>query len=273
MITVGHDGEVFLRNKTTKLMVSSIGRIGGTKTDPMPIKHLPKGFCLQEDNVSVEFNIPPATAAIEFATNISMALVEIHRRAEEMGCEVAIDPSAHFPFAELDNPQAQMAGCDPDLDAWTGKENLPPEIAGSDLRACGGHVHIGGVNDIPPFMLARACDVYLFTPFSALDKDKERRTLYGRPGAFRITPWGMEYRTLSNFWLRKPQYMEYVFNGVMAAVKDAQTWIGARGPTPDYFTSVHEQIMSIANPKTPENEVDYYRQSIMSNYRIRPVFL
>ncbi len=42
-------------------------------------------------------------------------------------------------------------------------------------------------------------------PAIILDKDKVRTRNYGKPGNFRPKPYGMEYRTLSNFWINDPQ--------------------------------------------------------------------
>jgi hypothetical protein len=54
------------------------------------------------------------------------------------------------------------------------------------------------------------------------DSDVNRRLLYGKAGTIRIKPYGIEYRTLSNFWLKGVQQKEIkdmVFNGITAALK------------------------------------------------------
>ena len=59
--TIGADPELLLLT-ATGLPKSAIGLIGGTKQNPKPfgIGHV------QEDNVMVEFNIPPANNRHEF---------------------------------------------------------------------------------------------------------------------------------------------------------------------------------------------------------------
>ena len=55
--SIGCDPEFFLlKNKQPH---SAIDLVGGTKEKPKPLPK-GKGFSVQEDNVSVEFNIPPA---------------------------------------------------------------------------------------------------------------------------------------------------------------------------------------------------------------------
>jgi hypothetical protein len=47
-----------------------------------------------------------------------------------------------------------------------------------------------------------------------IDRNKlapERRKVYGRAGDYRLPPYGIEYRTLSNFWLQAYPLMSFVF--------------------------------------------------------------
>lgn len=268
IITVGHDGEVFLRDSITREFVSAVGRIGGDKKNPLPIPHLPPGFALQEDNVAVEFNIPPATQENEFVANCQIALTEVRRRAREMGLEVAVEPSAVFPEDQLQTEQAQRAGCDPDLDAWSGRENRPPELYGKLLRSSGGHVHIGNVSHLPPFMLARACDLFLSVPLAGLDTDMARRELYGKMGAFRITEYGMEYRTLSNYWLRSPNLMGYVFRGTIRAVNETNAYVANRGHSPDFLMNNYEFLNIVLGMGAAFDDRKFYRKNLMQSYRI-----
>ena len=54
-------------------------------------------------------------------------------------------------------------------------------------------------------------DLFLGCPSIILDKDNKRRELYGKAGAYRNKPYGVEYRTLSNFWLTSSKLMQWVY--------------------------------------------------------------
>ena len=60
--------------------------------------------------------------------------------------------------------------------------------------------------------ITRQLDYFLGIPSILLDKDKKRRPSYGNAGSFRPKPYGLEYRVLSNFWIKKKEYMEFVFS-------------------------------------------------------------
>jgi hypothetical protein len=49
--------------------------------------------------------------------------------------------------------------------------------------------------------IVRELDYYLGLPSLKWDTDGRRRKLYGKAGAFRPKPYGLEYRVLSNKWL------------------------------------------------------------------------
>jgi hypothetical protein len=61
--------------------------------------------------------------------------------------------------------------------------------------------------------LITICDCLLGLPSIMLDRNpmqRERRTLYGMAGEYRKPDHGVEYRTLSNFWLRSPVLADFV---------------------------------------------------------------
>jgi hypothetical protein len=98
-------------------------------------------------------------------------------------------------------------GCDPDFNAWDhGAANEPPDMF-QPLRTAGGHLHIGWNVDerehqIKAMALVKQLDCFLGLWSLRLDTNGAlRRSLYGKAGAFRLKPYGVEYRVLSNFWM------------------------------------------------------------------------
>lgn len=206
MITIGADPEVFLVNAQHK-PVSSIGKIGGSKQNPIPIRD---GIFLQEDNVTVEYNIPPCETVEAFLKANTDALHIIQQKAESMNLKVSIQASHNMPKKELEDPRAWVFGCEPDFNVHTMDWNPKPNV--SNLRAAGGHVHIGFDGDnLEKIELAKHMDLTLGALFSLLDPDKQRKKMYGQAGSIRFKPYGIEYRTLSNFWLTHPYYIKTVF--------------------------------------------------------------
>ena len=68
--------------------------------------------------------------------------------------------------------------------------------------------------------MTRQLDISLFLPSLLFDDDTERRKLYGFPGSFRPKQYGVEYRPLSNKWLRNEVLMTWVFNTTLRSVRD-----------------------------------------------------
>lgn len=78
-------------------------------------------------------------------------------------------------------------------------------------RSCGGHLHLGQLpfecdKDHPEFAkrLVKLLDAIVGNTCVLIDRDPGnaiRREVYGRAGEYRLPKWGLEYRTLSNFWL------------------------------------------------------------------------
>ena len=83
-ITLGCDPELFVKDFDGNL-VSAIDKFGGTKENPKPISD--NGHCIQEDNVAVEFNIPPCIDKESFVREIDFVMDHLEEKSMEMGLE------------------------------------------------------------------------------------------------------------------------------------------------------------------------------------------
>lgn len=110
--------------------------------------------------------------------------------------------------------------CDPDYNAYTELENPKPQGGGGNLRSAGCHIHIGypKCNPETSIKLVKYLDAYLGVPSILIDTDKQRRSLYGKAGSFRLQPWGVEYRVLSSKFIDTDKLLEWVWNKVQIAV-------------------------------------------------------
>lgn len=200
--TLGSDPELFVVDKKTGEITSAIGKLGGSKGNPLSLGY---GRGLQEDNVLAEFNTHPVGSYDMFANEIQSALKAVRRVCSKQGLGVKIQASHEYTAEALNKygPAALEFGCDPDTNAYTGMDNPTPDSSGC-LRSAGGHLHIGYsglINDEVSRMIIRSCDLFLGVPSVLMDPDTRRRNLYGKAGAYRPKSYGVEYRSLSNFWL------------------------------------------------------------------------
>ena len=212
--TIGTDTEVFAVDEDGE-HVALCGLIGGTKENPMQIEGLPPGFAFQEDNVSLEWNIPPAQTLTEFQSSIKTINREVYHTLRHLGLKISTEVGVSFSKHQLTHPKALEFGCEPDYNAWKMIENERPQAKDASLRTAGGHIHVG--TDMEMVQGVQLMDLYLGIPSVILDNNepsKKRRELYGKAGAMRPKPYGFEYRVLSNFWVFNPQYVDWVFNTV-----------------------------------------------------------
>jgi hypothetical protein len=214
---VGADVEVFLKEKNGKY-ISAVGLIGGTKTNPRLVTNY--GHALQEDNVAAEFNIPPTQNDKDFAKELKVSIRELTKIIPKT-LNICLESSAIFDKDQLETPESQEFGCDPDFNAYTLSQNKKPDIMKNPyLRSIGGHIHVG--YDHPNVETNRdiiiMLDLLLGVPSILIDMNIKRRELYGKAGCFRNKIYGVEYRTLSSFWIKTDELMQWVFNGVKKSV-------------------------------------------------------
>lgn len=215
---LGCDPEVFLQDNVGK-PISVIGYIKADKWHPLQIPDMPKGFTLQEDNVALEYGIPPAASAEEFISHIRAVMAKSQEWLP--GLSFSKLSAITFPEDQMNHPAAHIFGCEPDFNAWTKEVNFPPDVEDKFLRSAGGHVHIepSGKDEIKdPTQITRNCDLFLGIPSLFMDDGDKRRLLYGKPGAHRVKPYGVEYRVLSNFWIFEDKYIDWVWRNSQRAV-------------------------------------------------------
>lgn len=227
-ILIGADPEVFVRNRQTKQLVSAHGLLPGTKEEPFVV---PFG-AVQIDGMATEFNIDPASNRREFVRNVQKVFESMTEMLPDDVELVVGQPCAHFdPSVISEQPhEALMLGCEPDYNAYTGEENPTPAAINPNLRTAAGHIHIGwtdGVSDVfevshfeTCMRLVRHLDATVGVSSLLYDTDTERRSLYGKAGAFRPKPYGVEYRVLSNAWLCTPELMAQVYDQVVQEVRN-----------------------------------------------------
>lgn len=216
-IKLGADPEFFLYDKIKEEVISAEGIIGGTKQEPTPISEV--GHYIQEDNIMAEFNIPPAIDAASFSRDIQFVLDYVNNMTAETIVPY-IKASAEVNPDYLNTPQAKMFGCDPDLNVWTRDKNPKPS-SHTNLRTCGGHIHVGfsPITIEASEAIIKAMDLFLGVPSIIMDTDTRRREMYGNAGAFRFKAYGVEYRTLSNFWIENDELRQWAFNNTIEAIE------------------------------------------------------
>ena len=223
-ITLGADPEIFLAD-AAGAFISAIGKIGGTKEQPRPLLEIGEGFAVQEDNVALEYNIPPSPNKDAFRGNISRAMSYLSDHVGKMGLKLINVSATSFPVEQLRDPRALEFGCDPDFNAWkNGKPNPRPNAKDKTLRSCGGHVHVGyafqSADEVHQFI--KLMDLYLGVPSVLMDQGELRKQLYGKAGAFRYKPYGCEYRSLSNFWTFSDKTIDWVWDSTRRAADALQ---------------------------------------------------
>lgn len=214
--TFGCDPELFLKDRNGNY-IPACGLVGGTKKRPKKIDKL--GHAVQEDNVMVEFNIPPAKSEDAVVASVTHVLDYLSKTLPQF--ELSIDASADFSLDELKkHPKAFEFGCDPDYNAWKEEINESPSI-NTTIRTCGGHIHVGysGANITNQIALIKAMDLFLGVPLVEMDPDTVRKSRYGKAGAFRPKPYGVEWRVGSNFWIKTPELIRWAYRNTMRAIE------------------------------------------------------
>lgn len=207
-ITIGADPEVFVRTFKDKQFIPICGLVGGTKGAPVPM--VPKStYKWLEDGAALEFNFKP-TPSYETFTNMCMEIQQMASKLmSDKGLEVVFASEADFRPGILEMfPEAMQIGCAPDFSAYdfiegnTTPREKPDILEFGNKRFAAGHIHIGYTDKetVPREVAAMMFDAFVLLPTLRWDTQGGRRKFYGQAGLFRPKSYGIEHRSMSNWW-------------------------------------------------------------------------
>lgn len=128
-------------------------------------------------------------------------------------------------------------------------------------RFAGGHVHLGFqypyLNRHMLVEAVKCMDMLAGIPSVVMAQDWDdpiRRRFYGQAGEFRTPKHGLEYRTLSNFWLREPAMLHLI----VGLVRGAANWglNGWRG----LFEASEAEVVEIVQNSDVEKAQEWLRK-------------
>lgn len=221
-VTIGADPELFIVDTTNaNKVISSIGMIPGEKGKPYT-KGMDPGYGVEIDNILGEFNIPPAHNQSEFVQSILYMQNWIRDFVKKVNpaFDIQCIASRIVDEDQLNHPIAKLFGCSIDFNVYTESPNEKPKGENTNLRSAGFHVHIGYRNPNTPqsLELVKYLDAYLGLYSVTVDPDKNRRSLYGKAGCFRLTPYGVEYRVLSSYMMSSRALIAEVYDRTIKAI-------------------------------------------------------
>jgi hypothetical protein len=240
--TIGSDPEFAIRKDNINL--PSYMFIDSKKGSP---KEYESGFGIMKDNLLIEGNIPPASNASGFISNMKLLKGLIETIIRKSGSVLISEDIVSYNKEFIETEDGQEFGCSSYVDAWSITVKKSPELFNTNKRPIGGHIHIGyeiidekyNQETINP-ALARAFDYFLSLPADTVKFCKERRETYGALGSFRDTEYGFEYRSLGGYFM-KDEHLKWVYDQSLKAID---------------FISKEENIEKIMSIKKPS--YDHY---------------
>lgn len=187
---------------------------------------LGKGGKVIIDGVQAELNPRPNTCRANLANEISLCFIGIKNTMKERGGLFAVDLSRTVKVSKKEfdslSENSKKFGCAESKNVYLSKEESKITVDPTVYRgrSGAGHIHIGHNGNTTvrsvldnPKRLVPVLDLVVGNTCVLIDRDKgniERRKHYGRAGEYRTPQHGIEYRTLSNFWLQSYPLMSLV---------------------------------------------------------------
>lgn len=240
-VNLGCDPEVFIRDSKGAIVDSEkviTGRFG-LANNGTPYTTKPSSYCavIVRDGVQAEFHPGFGSCTTTVNQNISAIILQFSKYLAKLGYHFDFTQTIDLSEDEFKalSPESRVLGCMPSLNIYEPFQTLGVDGGKYRKRSAGGHIHVGFCNNKKhPVWERRAdliplLDILVGNTMVLIDRDPraaERREVYGRAGEYRLPDHGLEYRTLSNFWLRSFPLMNFAFQMVRSAVQTGLSSMG-----------------------------------------------
>lgn len=192
------------------------------------------------DGVACELNPSPSYCRDIVCSNIAGSFYTLQQELLKQGKGVTADFSQAIEITQENLDQLsddnKKFGCAPSKQVYDeGIANSKSKLSEIDpstyrVRAAGGHIHISKEHhegakraiDRDTLRTVEMLDIICGNTMVLVDRDPaniERRKTYGRAGEHRTPKHGLEYRTLSNFWLTSRPLMSLAFGMARLAIQ------------------------------------------------------
>jgi hypothetical protein len=258
-VTIGADPEFFLVDSKTGKRVNA-WEVLPSKREPVEFRDSPGTPRMYWDGLQAEFAFGSGHGKCMegFTSRLGVAISKLLEtvNAKRPGTTLAAQPVMEVPVEELLSYKEDYVrfGCEPSRNAyghpWVEVKNCFEET----LRPAGGHIHFGleagGMKNDEETVLrcVKAIDaiggVATVGIFEGIDHPGRRKN-YGRAGEYRKTPYGFEYRVLSNAWLYNPTMGFLVMDLIRLGV-----WMVAAG-VEGVWDSTEMEVQEAINTTNP----------------------
>lgn len=259
MIMMGCDPELFFEREGRIIGAEKVVPEAGISTKGSAPEGFGKDRHFVLDGVQIEMNPNAHPCRANLTNEFRVAFKALKKHLQEMtGVTASFRSVIEVDKIELDSlsEKSRILGCAPSNNIYDSKARVNVNPKTYRKRSAGGHIHVGltaapwykGYDHLMKVReeLVPLMDVLVGLPSVLVDRDPlaaERRKVYGRAGEHRLPAHGVEYRTLSNFWIRSNQLMSMVMGLTRLAVSVLATEYyvyETSGYSPKYNAKVYE---------------------------------
>jgi hypothetical protein len=265
--STGSDPEIFVED--------ALGEVIPAYTF-LPPKDLRGELACYHDGFQAEFEAQPGLCQDGVALSIRKRLAKLAGRMPE-GSRFSTRSVVEInPYILRHAPQEVVDfGCRPSLNAYGMVVPPIPDPREFPIRFAGGHIHWGldpTVRQAPDYptrileaiKMVDATIGLLGVSLAEGRDDPRRREHYGLAGEYRLPKHGVEYRTLSNFWLATPAVYHLVFTLGRAALR-----LGYHGHRQALLPIPDAEVVEAINTTNPamardimQRHAEFWRQLI-----------